>query len=344
MSGPPLSSEEIQEWLQTDDPARERELFLQARELTVRCFARRIVLFAPLYVSNVCVNNCLYCGFRRDNVLLERKALSSEAVRAEAEAVAGMGHQTVLIVAGEHPEYAGPRAIAGDIASVQTVSAIRDIHVEAMPMSVEGYRQLYEAGARAVILYQETYDRAVYAQAHLSGPKANYEWRLTALERAIEAGFRRVGLGILAGLGDVAFDAAMLIAHARELHARFGIWPATISLPRLQPAPEAPWSMNPPHPVDDETFLRLVALIRVALPEAGITLSTRECMVVRDRVLEMGLGVTQMSAGSRTGVGGYTSKNQDGQFTIQDDRPVSAVVDRLKSLGYEPVWSGEEAS
>ncbi|MBI3615174.1 MAG: radical SAM protein [Candidatus Omnitrophica bacterium] len=342
MSGPTLSSEEIQKWLQTDDPARERELFLQARELTVRRFAHRIVLFAPLYVSNVCVNNCLYCGFRRDNALLERRVLGREEVRAEAEAVAGMGHQTVLIVAGEHPEYAGPRAIAEDIASVQKIPAIRDIKVEAMPMSVEGYRQLYEAGARGVILYQETYDRATYAQAHPSGPKANYEWRLTALERAIEAGFRRVGLGILVGLGDVAFDAAMLIAHAREIHTRFGIWPSTVSLPRLQPAQEAPWSFYPPHPVDDRAFLRLVALIRVALPEVGMTLSTRECAVIRDRALEMGLGVTQMSAGSRTSVGGYTSKNQDGQFSIQDERPVSAVADRLKSLGYEPVWSEEE--
>lgn len=344
MSGPTPSSEEIQEWLQTETQAQERELFLRARNLTMRRFARRIVLFAPLYVSNVCVNDCLYCGFRRDNAVLERRILSSQEVRAEAEVVVGMGHQTVLIVAGEHPEYAGPKAIAENIHSVRTVKGIRDVKVEVMPMTVEGYRKLYGAGARAVVLYQETYDRAIYAQAHPAGPKANYEWRLAALGRAIEAGFRRVGLGILVGLGDVASDAAMLIVHAREIHTRFGIWPSAISLPRLQPAQEAPWSTNPSHPVDDQTFVRLIALIRVALPEVGITLSTRECTVVRDRVLEMGLGVTQMSAGSRTGVGGYTSKNQEGQFTIQDERPASAMVDRLKNLGYEPVWAEEEAS
>lgn len=321
----------------------EEKLFAQAKELTMRCFGRRIVLFAPLYVSNVCVNNCLYCGFRRDNALLERRVLGSEEIRAEAEAVASMGHQTVLIVAGEHPEYAGARAIAEGISSVRKISAIRDIKVEALPMSVAGYRQLYEAGARTAVLYQETYDRATYAQAHPSGPKANYEWRLTALERALEAGFRRVGLGILVGLGDVAFDAAMLIAHVREIYARFGIWPSTVSLPRLQPAQEAPWSMNPPHPVDDQTFLRLIALIRVALPEVGITLSTRECTAVRDRVLEMGLGVTQMSAGSRTSVGGYTRSSTDGQFSIRDERPASVMVDRLKKLGYKPAWTEEEA-
>lgn len=344
MSEPTFSSAEIQEWLRTDDLAQERELFLKARDLTMRRFARRIVLFAPLYVSNMCVNNCLYCGFRRDNVPLKRRVLSSEEVRAETEVIAAMGHQTVLIVAGEHPEYAGAQAVAEDIRSVRSVPSIHDVKVEVMPMDVDGYRRLFEAGAQAVVLYQETYDRTTYAQAHPSGPKANYEWRLTALERAIEAGFRRVGLGILAGLGDAAFDAAMLIAHARQIHARFGVWPSTVSLPRLRPAQEALWSMNPLYPVDDQTFLRLVALIRVALPEVGMTLSTRECAIIRDRALEMGLGVTQMSAGSRTSVGGYTSKDQDGQFTIQDERPASAVVDRLKSLGYKPVWTEGKAS
>lgn len=307
----------------------------------MRRFARRIVLFAPLYMSNVCVNNCLYCGFRRDNALLERRILGSEEVRAEAKAIAAMGHQTVLIVAGEHPEYAGPRAIAEDIVSVRKIAAIRDIKVEAMPMSVAGYRQLYEAGAGAVVLYQETYDRATYAQAHPAGPKANYEWRLAALERAIEAGFRRVGLGILVGLGEVAFDAAMLVGHARAIRTRFGIWPSTVSLPRLQPAEAAPWSTAPPHPVSDAELIRLVALIRVALPEVGIVLSTRECPALRDRLLTLGIGVTHLSAGSRTGVGGYTQGSSDGQFSIQDERPVSEVVECLKNAGYEPAWVQE---
>lgn len=342
MSGPTFSSEEIREWLQTDDPAQERELFFQARDLTMRRFARRIVLFAPLYVSNVCVNNCLYCGFRRDNALLERRVLSAEDVRKEAEAIAAMGHQTVLIVAGEHSEYAGSRAIAEDIRSVHNVQGIRDVKVEIMPMTMEGYRQLHEAGAGAVVLYQETYEKATYAKAHPSGPKANYAWRLTALERALSAGFRRIGLGILVGLGDLAFDASLLIAHARSIHVRWGIWPSTISLSRLQPAEEAPWSADPPHPVDDRTFLRLVALMRLALPEVGIVLSTRECPAVRDQLLQLGIGVTHLSAGSRTSVGGYTRDSSDGQFFIQDERPAPEVADRLKSLGYEPVWSEEK--
>lgn len=338
MSGPTLSSEEIEGWLQTETQAQERELFLKARDLTMRRFARRIVLFAPLYVSNICVNNCLYCGFRRDNAVLERRILSSQEIRAEAEAIAAMGHQTVLIVAGEHPEYAGSKAIAEDIRSVRAVKGIRDVRVEVMPMDVAGYRQLYEAGARAVVLYQETYDRITYAHVHFSGPKANYDWRLAALERAMAAGFRRLGMGVLVGLADVASDGAALIAHARLIYTCSGFWPSTISLPRLQPAPEAPWSLEPPHPVDDRTFIRLVALVRVALPEVGIVLSTRECPAVRDRLLELGIGVTHLSAGSRTSVGGYTQVSSDGQFLIQDERPVSEVVERLKALGYEPLW------
>ncbi len=334
--------EEIREWLSSGDLGKEEDLLEQARALTRIHFKRRVVLFAPLYVSNICVNNCLYCGFRRDNALLERRVLSSEEVKQEAQAIVAMGHQTVLIVAGEHSEYAGSQAIAEDIRTVKSIPSFRDIKVEAMPMSVEGYRRLYEAGARAVVLYQETYDRATYAQAHLSGPKAAYEWRLIALERALKAGFQRIGLGILVGLGDLAFDASLLIAHAQSIRARWGIWPSTISLPRLQPAEEAPWSANPPHPVDDRTFLRLVALVRLALPEVGIVLSTRECPAVRDQVLRLGIGVTHLSAGSRTSVGGYTQDSSDGQFLIQDERPVSEVADHLKQLGYEPVWSEEK--
>lgn len=345
--------EEISEWLSSRDLRREEDLFEQARALTRTHFKRRIVLFAPLYVSNLCVNNCLYCGFRRGNALLERKILSSEEVQAEAEAIAAMGHQTVLIVAGEHSEYSGPKAIAEDIRSVLSVQWIRDVKVEVMPMDVEGYRRLYDAGARSVALYQETYDRTIYAQAHPLGPKAAYAWRLTALERAMEAGFRRMGLGILLGLADPVFDLTALIAHAHSIHARWGFWPSTVSLPRLQPALEAPWSINPPHPVDDETFLRLVALIRVALPEVGIVLSTRECPALRDRLLETGIGVTHLSAGSRTEVGGYTQTTSDGlpishalvqagQFSIQDERPSLGVAQRLKGLGYEPVWAEED--
>jgi 2-iminoacetate synthase len=339
---PDFSPEEIRARLETDDPEEEKGLFAQAAELTKNRFGRRIVLFAPLYVSNVCVNNCLYCGFRRDNALLERQALSAEEVQEETKAITAMGHRTILVVAGEHPEHSGPQRIARDIQAVRSVSAVGDIKVEVMPLDVKGYRRLREAGARGVTLYQETYDRTAYARAHPSGPKAHYDWRLAAPGRVLEAGFRRIGLGILVGLADAASDASALIAHARSLHARFGFWPSTISLPRLQPAPGAPGSLHPPHPVDEQTFLRLSALLRVALPEVGMALSTRESPAVRDRLLELGIGVTHLSAGSRTDVGGYTQPKENGQFSIQDDRPVAAVVDRLKGLSYEPVWAEEE--
>jgi len=342
--------EAIRAKLQTRDPAEERDLFAKARTLTEQRFNNRICLFAPLYVSDFCINNCLYCGFRQQNTALERRALSPEAVRTEAGAIVAMGHKTILIVAGEHPEQAGSEAIAQSIRAVKTFDAVRDIKVEVMPMSQEGYAELYAAGARTVVLYQETYDRALYAKAHPAGPKAAFAWRLSALERAFAAGFKRVGIGILVGLGEVAFEASMLIAHARSIHARWGIWPSTLSLPRLQPAETAPWSLKPPNPVDDATFSRLVALLRCELPEVGIALTTRESPELRDRLLELGVGITHFSAGSRTEVGGYATTAQDksspnpqrtsweGQFSIQDERPALEISEQMRRLGHAPIW------
>ena len=345
MTGAAFSPSAVRTWLETDDPVREQELFAQARAITRRHFGTRVTLYAPLYLSNLCVNNCLYCAFRRENPLLVRRALRPGELRAEAAAIAAMGHRTVVLVAGEHPRQAGEEAIAVAVATVRTVPAIRDVQVEVMPLTVAGYRQVSEAGAGMVVVYQETYDRAVYAQAHPSGPKTDYEWRLGALTRALRAGFRRVGMGVLLGLGDVAEDSAALIAHARAFQTAWDVWP-TISLPRLQPATGAPWALSPPRPVTDRVFLRLLAVIRMALPKSRITLSTRESPRLRDLALRLGVGVTQVSAGSRTDVGGYAggrvreilSARPPGQFAIQDERPVPAITGRLKTLGYQPVW------
>lgn len=333
---PAMSSATVRQWLEPDDPVREQELFAEARALTRHHFGTRVTLYAPLYLSNLCVNNCLYCAFRRDNTLVVRRALRPTELRAEAAAVAALGHRTVVLVAGEHPRQAGEQAVAAAVAAVRTIPAIRDVQVEVMPLTVAGYRQVYEAGAGMVVVYQETYDRAVYARAHPSGPKSDYDWRIGALTRALRAGFRRVGMGILLGLSDVADDTAALIAHARAFQAAWDVWP-TISLPRLQPAAGAPWAVSPPRPVDDRAFLRLLAVIRLALPKSRITLSTREGPRLRDLALRLGVGVTQVSAGSRTDVGGYTLGRHEGQFAIQDERPVPVMTARLTALGYHPV-------
>lgn len=332
----------VRQWLTMRDPVAEQELFAEARAVTRRRFGARITLYAPLYFSSVCVNNCLYCGFRRENPLVARRVLRSAELRAEAEALAALGHRTVILVAGEHPRQAGEAAVAAAVAQVRGVPAIQDLQVEVMPLTVDGYRRVREAGAGMIVVYQETYDRQVYAQAHPSGPKADYDWRYGAVTRALRAGFRRVGLGVLAGLGEIADDVAALIAHARAVRAAWGIWP-TISVPRVQPAPGAPWAVSPPRPVDDRTLLRLLALIRLALPGSPVTLSTRESPSFRDRALELGVGITQLSAGSRTAVGGYTMARQAGQFPIQDERPAPVVVARLRRLGYRPVWSSRKS-
>lgn len=212
-------------------------------------------------------------------------------------------------------------------------------------MEEAGYRRLLEAGAGGVVLYQETYDRPVYAQAHpFPDPKSDFDRRRTALDRAIRAGFKRVGIGILLGLADPFRDAAALVAHAREIRERFGFWPSTVSLPRLQPAPGAPGSVRPPKPVDDRTFLRLIAFLRTALPEVGIVLTTRESAALRGEILRRRLGITHLSAGSRTEVGGYASRAGSGQFSIRDERPARAVFEDLKRMGYAPAWAEEAAT
>lgn len=333
----------LQECLNQHDAGQERDLFARARALTECYFARRLLLFAPLYVSNRCVNNCLYCAFRRDNMQLERRTLRIEEIRQEVEALAAQGHRTVLLVAGEHPQHAGSSAIAEAVRVAYSVSGIEDVRVEVMPMSVEGYRLLHAAGASTVVLYQETYDSKTYAAAHPAGSKAVYAWRFSSPDRVLEAGVRRIGLGILVGLGEVAADAVALIAHARAIHEQWGVWP-TVSLPRIRPALEAPWALRPPRPVGDDMFVRLIAAIRVALPEAGIVLSTRERPAMRNRLLELGIGVTHLSAGSRTEVGGYVLGGGDGQFTIQDERTVDEVITQVRTFGYTPVWAEPAAN
>ena len=323
----------IRRMLYEKGAAHEQRLFRAARAITEEHFKREISLFAPLYLSNYCVNNCRYCAFRRDNHAILRRSLNEQALQSEAEALVAQGHRTLLLVSGEHPKLFGKEAVAEAARIVGQVAGVKEVRAEVMPMTVAGYQLLAENGVRSVIIYQETYDKIVYTKAHPDGPKANYAWRINAPDRVLAAGIPAVGLGILLGLSGVAEECEALVSHAQALHERWGIWP-TISLPRIQPASEAPWSANPPEPVDDALFVRLIALVRVLLPECGIILSTRESPTMRDRLLKLGIGITQMSAGSRTDVGGYTQPQQAGQFSIQDDRSVEDVAGLLESFGY----------
>lgn len=325
----------LRPWLTLTDHRLERDLFRRARALTERRFARRMVLFAPLYISNACVNNCLYCGFRRGH-RMPRRTLSPDGVALQARALAAAGHRTGLLVAGEDPRVAGPGAVAAAVQAAYS-AGLEDVKIEVMPMTVDGYRQVAAAGATGVLVYQETYDRPRYAAAHPDGPKASYAWRRHAPARALTGGIPRIGLGILVGLGDLAADAAGLIVHARQLSQRWGVWP-TVSVPRIQPAAGAPWATSPPRRVDDHTFLRLVALLRTALPECGIICSTRESPTMRRRLLELGLGITHLSAGASTVVGGYTDGGGPGQFRLQDGRTPHEVAAELRRLGYVPHW------
>lgn len=323
----------IKRMLYKEDAAHEERLFRTARAVTEEHFGREIALFAPLYLSNYCVNNCRYCAFRRDNRMIFRRSLNEQTLQAEAGALVAQGHRTLLLVSGEHPKFFGTEAVAEAARIVARVSGVEEVRAEVMPMTLAGYQSLAESGVRGVVIYQETYDMKTYAKAHPDGPKANYAWRFNAPDRVLAAGIPAVGLGVLLGLSRVDEDLQALVSHAHGLHERWGVWP-TVSLPRIRPASEAPWSLNPPHAVDDAVFVRLVALARILLPECGIILSTRESPVMRDRLLELGIGITQISAGSRTDVGGYTQPQQAGQFSIQDERPLEEVVDLLGAFGY----------
>lgn len=328
-----LSPKALSELLYKAGPSHEERLFRAAQTITEDRFGRELMLFAPLYLSNHCVNNCRYCAFRRDNHSLLRRSLDEAALRSEAEALVAQGHQTILLVAGEHPKLFGVDALVEAARVVSSISGVETVRVEAMPMTITGYERLAECGVNSVILYQETYNKSVYAKAHPAGPKANYCWRVNGPDRVLASGIPEVGLGILLGLSDVVDDLLALVAHARALHDRWGAWP-TISLPRIQPAFDAPWSLDPPRPVDDRTFVRLIALLRILLPECGIVLSTRESPMMRDLLLELGIGITQMSAGSSTSVGGYANPRAEGQFSIQDSRSLVEVMDLLGAFGY----------
>lgn len=344
-----LSLRDVATLLQMDEVGEaadefDNALFTTAREVKQTIYGNRVVLFAPLYISNECYNRCTYCGFAANNRELERRTLSAESIAREVSVLEDMGHKRLLLVYGEHPKL-GAEWIAETIRTVYgTISEksgeIRRANVNCAPLDVDGFRKLHDVGIGTYQCFQETYQRATYESVHKGGPKRDFFWRLTAMHRAMEAGIDDVGMGVLFGLYDHKFEMLALLMHAQELERAYGVGPHTISFPRLEPALNADIAYNPPYPVSDRQFKRIVAILRLAVPYTGLILSTRESAELRRELLE--LGVSQLSAGSRTYPGAYSDPSYDRpevqQFCVGDHRTLDEVIQEIAQLGYMPSW------
>ncbi len=301
-----LSFHEAAVLLNIYDPDLLSELFKASAIVKEKVYGKRIVLFAPLYLSNECTNNCLYCGFRKDNKDAKRKTLTIDEAVNEAQFLSQRGYKRLLLVTGEDIRSSDIEYLIAVINAIYENTDIRILHINAPPMKTEDFRRLKEAGVGVYQSFQETYHPETYKKMHPSGMKKDYEWRLSTMDRAIEAGFDDIGMGTLLGLYDYRFEALALIQHARYLEERFGFGPHTVSVPRLQPASGAVIH-EPLYPVSDTEFKKTVAVYRLAMPYVGIVISTREPKELRDEIIK--IGASQISAGSRTNPGGYTGKS-----------------------------------
>ncbi len=334
-----LDLEETAALMKVDQPQLLDELFEAAKQVKNEIYGTRIVLFAPLYISNICSNACVYCAFRKGNVL-KRRALSQEQIADEIEALVNQGHKRVLLLAGEDGSSRGFRYVLEAIRTVYQVKVgngeIRRVNVNIAPLSVARYRELKQVGIGTYQLFQETYHRSTYHQVHPSGPKRDFYWRVTAMDRAMEGGIDDVGIGPLLGLYNWRFEVLAMLQHIEHLERRFGVGPHTISVPRMEPAAGSQMASHPPHPVSDSDFLKLVAILRLAVPYTGIIMSTRETPEMRRKTLEV--GVSQISGGSRVDIGGYAEETSgaEGQFLLGDHRTLDEVVRDLADLGYIP--------
>ena len=357
LASPPTELKAFRRLLEPCDDRELEELARRSASVTRRHFGRTMRMFAPLYLSNECINSCAYCGFSRDNAIL-RVTLEIEQVAAEAAHLAAEGFRNVLLVAGEHPKFVSGGYLKHCLERLS--GEIPSLSLEVAPMETEEYLPLVEAGAEGLVVYQETYDRSVYPELHTAGPKKDYDWRLDAPERAHAAGFRRLGVGVLFGLSEWRGEATALAAHLFHLQRVCWTSQITVSLPRLRPAAG---SFEPRFPFEDRDLTQLLCALRVTFPQIGIILSTREPASLRDALAP--LGVTMMSAGSHTEPGGYTGQGADQlhqtvkgkkveatcggtsateQFAISDERTPSEVAAMLRDRGLEPVWKDWDAA
>lgn len=336
-----LSHKEASVLLACDDSEMNEKIFRLAEQIKKDFYGNRIVLFAPLYLSNYCVNGCTYCPYHLKNKHIPRKQLTQEEIRREVIALQDMGHKRLALEAGEDPVRNTMEYYLDSINTIYSIKhrngVIRRVNVNVAATTVDNYRLFHEAGIGTYILFQETYHKESYLELHPTGPKHDYNYHTEAMDRAMEGGIDDVGLGVLFGLDKYRYEFAGLLMHAEHLEAAFGVGPHTISLPRLRNADDVDASSFT-NGIDDDTFAKIVACIRIAVPYTGMIISTRESQAVRERVLH--LGVSQLSGGSKTSVGGYTTIEPEDaktdQFELEDTRTLDEVVRWLMEMDYIP--------
>lgn len=336
-----ISHREAAVLLECDLEDENEKMYQLAREIKQKFYGNRIVMFAPLYLSNFCVNGCVYCPYHFKNKHIQRKKLTQEEICREVTALQDMGHKRLAIEAGEDPVNNPIEYVLESIKTIYSIKhkngAIRRINVNIAATTVENYRKLKEAGIGTYILFQETYNKKSYEELHPTGPKHNYAWHTEAMDRAMEGGIDDVGLGVLFGLNMYKYDFVGILMHAEHLEAAMGVGPHTISLPRIRPADDIdPDDFS--NAISDEIFEKITAVIRIAVPYTGMIISTRESKKTRERVLK--LGVSQISGGSKTSVGGYAKaepeEENSAQFDVEDKRTLDQVVNWLLELGFIP--------
>lgn len=336
-----LSYREAAVLLECDQADLTEQIFHLAKEIKQRFYGNRIVMFAPLYLSNYCVNSCVYCPYHVKNKTIARRKLTQEEIRREVIALQDMGHKRLALEAGEDPLRNPIEYILESIRTIYSIhhknGAIRRVNVNIAATTVENYRKLKDAGIGTYILFQETYHKENYEKLHPRGPKSNYAYHTEAMDRAMEAGIDDVGIGVLFGLNTYRYDFVGLLMHAEHLEATFGVGPHTISVPRICSADDID-AGSFENAISDEIFQKIVAVIRISVPYTGMIISTRESQKSREKVLD--IGISQISGGSRTSVGGYAeedrSEENSAQFDVSDTRTLDEIVNWLLRLGYIP--------
>ena len=335
-----LDEEEVAALAQVSEPDLLGELFAAARKVKEQIYGSRLVMFAPLYISNLCANECLYCAFRARNKEIKRRALTQDEIRDEVGLLIDQGHKRVLLVAGESYPKEGLDYVLRSIETVYSVKRpkgeIRRVNVNIAPLTVDEFKRIKATGIGTYQIFQETYHRQTYARMHVAGKKKDYDYRITAPDRAMQAGVDDVGIGVLFGLFDWRFEILALLQHIRHLEDTYGVGPHTLSVPRLEPAVGSDYASHPPYAVSDVDFRKLVAILRLAVPYTGIIMSTRETPNIRRETFA--LGVSQISGGSRTNPGGYAEDEEfeAQQFQMGDHRSLDEVMRDVAELGYTP--------
>ncbi len=324
--------------LNCEDEDELNSIFSAAKQIKEAIYGNRLVLFAPLYLSDRCINNCLYCGFNRKAINTERHLLNANEIRKEAKSLISQGHKRLLLVSAEDNKINVDYLVEAIKIIYETKNgngSIRRLNVNVAPMEIGDFKKLKGAGIGTYQLFQETYHKDTYTEMHPSGPKSDYLRRLSACDFAQSAGIDDIGLGALFGLYDYKFEILALLFHALHLEEVFGVGPHTISVPRLEPAQGSSIASHPPYPVSDTDLKKIISVLRLAVPYTGIILSTREYAVLRNELIY--LGVSQISAGSKTSPGSYSSdKKEHGQFSVSDERSLSEVVEEMVDRGFIP--------